>query len=192
MVWAVDAEHAPLFWFPRDCPRVTVWPRGDDERTAFREAWHTTAPRVHAIETRWLDRLRTTTIHRYDFDDGPFVPWPEASGYEVAREAVEPIACEPIGDLLALHVDAGIELRVVPSIWPLVDLAVSGPWDFSIARKHNAQPRQRGLRLSLGEVDEGAGGGGGVEVAPGQVLDAGRAAGHGDRVQPGSGGHDAG
>jgi hypothetical protein len=24
-VWAVDAEQAPTYWFPRDCPRVTAW-----------------------------------------------------------------------------------------------------------------------------------------------------------------------
>ena len=24
-VWAIDAEHSPLYWFPRDCPRAAVW-----------------------------------------------------------------------------------------------------------------------------------------------------------------------
>ena len=24
-VWAIDEARAPLYWFPRDCPRVTVW-----------------------------------------------------------------------------------------------------------------------------------------------------------------------
>jgi len=24
-VWAIDAEHAPLYWFPRECPRITFW-----------------------------------------------------------------------------------------------------------------------------------------------------------------------
>ncbi|MBA2308744.1 MAG: hypothetical protein H0W01_05455 [Pseudonocardiales bacterium] len=23
LVWAIDDEHAPAYWFPRDCPRVT-------------------------------------------------------------------------------------------------------------------------------------------------------------------------
>jgi hypothetical protein len=26
LVWAVDTRHAPLFWFPRDCPRGCIWP----------------------------------------------------------------------------------------------------------------------------------------------------------------------
>ena len=24
-VWAIDTRHLPLYWFPRACPRVTVW-----------------------------------------------------------------------------------------------------------------------------------------------------------------------
>ena len=26
LVWAVDSRHAPIFWFPRDCPRGCIWP----------------------------------------------------------------------------------------------------------------------------------------------------------------------
>lgn len=25
LVWAIDEPHAPLYWFPRQCPRVTFW-----------------------------------------------------------------------------------------------------------------------------------------------------------------------
>src|SRR5690242_18830335 len=31
-VWAIDGQHAPLYWFPRDCPRVTVWANDDAQR----------------------------------------------------------------------------------------------------------------------------------------------------------------
>ncbi len=141
-VWAIDAEHMSLYWFPRECPRVAVWPRTDDERRAFRDAFHTTAPRVHATELGWLDRMRTTTIHRYTFDATDFEPWPEASGQWVAARIVEPIEVERLGDLLDLHATAGIELRFVSSLWPLIDRAMSGEWDFSIVRKHNAQPAE--------------------------------------------------
>lgn len=140
-VWAIDADHAPLYWFPRDCPRVTAWPRDDDERAAFRAAFTTTADRVHAIELAWLDAVRTTVLYRYTLDAAPFVPWTAAAGQYVASIAVEPIAVEPLGDLLALHADTGIDLRLVPDLWPLHDLAVSDRWDFSIVRMRNAHPR---------------------------------------------------
>ena len=74
-VWAIDAEHAPLYWFPRDCPRVTAWPRTPAEHVAFAAAWVTTARRVHGIESGWLDRMRTTTVYRYDLPRDDFAPW---------------------------------------------------------------------------------------------------------------------
>ncbi|MET0663174.1 MAG: DUF6886 family protein [Ilumatobacteraceae bacterium] len=139
-VWAIDAAHAPLYWFPRNCPRVTAWARDDAERAAFREAFTTTASRLHAIELGWLPAMSTTVLFRYRFDAATFRPWPEAAGQWISDAPVHPIEVEPVGDLLELHVHAGIELRAVPSLWPLHDRAVSDRWDFSIVRMGNARP----------------------------------------------------
>jgi hypothetical protein len=141
-VWAIDEEHAPLYWFPRDCPRVTAWPRDDAEAVAFREAFCTTAPRVHAAELGWAARMRDVTLYRYVLHAASFRPWDEASGQWISDAPVETLAVEPMGDLIVEHVRAGIELRFVPSLWPLRDLAVAGPWDFSLVRMPNAIPRQ--------------------------------------------------
>jgi Family of unknown function (DUF6886) len=141
-VWAIDAAHAPLYWFPRDCPRVTAWPRSPAERPAFAAAFVTTARRVHAVEAAWLERMRTVALHRYAFADVDFVPWPDADGQWIADHAVAPLEVAPMGDLLAAHAAAGIELRLVPSLWPLRDLAVSERWGFSLVRMANATPRQ--------------------------------------------------
>lgn len=140
-VWAIDTDHAPLYWFPRDCPRVTAWPRPPDDAGAFAAAWATAAPRVHAIELGWLARVQATTLYRYDFDTADFAPWPDASGQWIAEREVAPIAVVALTDLLGLHARAGIELRLVPSLWPLRDLAVSDRWDFSLVRMANATPR---------------------------------------------------
>lgn len=140
-VWAIDAEHAPLYWFPRDCPRVTAWPRSPDEVSTFRAAFRTAASRVHGIELGWLARMRMAAVFAYELEAAAFRPWPAASGQWIATEAVEPLRVRPLGDLLAAHVEAGIELRLVPSLWPLRDLAVSDRWDFSIVRMANARPR---------------------------------------------------
>ncbi len=119
-----------------------MWPRNDDERSAFAEMFHTSAARVHAIELGWLERTRTARLFRYSFDPGPFSPWAEASGQWISRVAVVPVDVEPVGDLVDAHVAAGIELRGVPSLWPLHDVARSGRyWDFSVVRMLNAQPR---------------------------------------------------
>jgi hypothetical protein len=140
-VWAIDEVHSPLYWFPRDCPRVTAWPRNNVEQIAFREAFCTTAPRIHAIELSWLPTLSTTTLYRYRFDAATFHPWPEASGQWITGQTVEPVDVTEMTDLVRSHIDANIELRAAPSLWPIRDLACIGPWDFSIVRFANAQPR---------------------------------------------------
>jgi hypothetical protein len=140
-VWAIDAEHAPLYWFPRDCPRVTAWPRTTDEVGGFEAAWNTTARRVHVTELGWLDRMRTTTIYRYDLPAAQFAPWRDVSGQWIAEMAVVPLDVVAMPDLLGTHAAAGIEVRFAPSLWPAHDLAISDQWDFSIVRMRNATPR---------------------------------------------------
>jgi len=139
-VWAIDPEHAPLYWFPRDCPRVTAWPRDLHERAEFRRRLATSAHRLHAIETTWLDRVQTTQLFRYDFDASAFAPWPDASGQWISHQVVEPVAVSAMGNLIDAHREARIELRLVPNLWPLVELVKDGHWDFSCVRLVNAVP----------------------------------------------------
>ena len=96
-------SRTALYWFPRDCPRVTAWPRTVAEQLTFAALFHTTAPRVHAIESRWLDAMRSTMLYRYTLPAEPFEPWPDASGQWISETEVEPLDMSPVGDLLALH-----------------------------------------------------------------------------------------
>jgi hypothetical protein len=96
---------------------------------------------VHAVEAAWLQRMRDCELFRYELPAAPFRPWAKASGQWVAECDVEPLRVEPVGDLLALHAAAGVELRIVPSLWPMVDQVQSDEWDFSIVRLANAAPR---------------------------------------------------
>ena len=93
---------------------------------------------MHAIELGWLDRMRTTQLHRYEFDAREFRPWQLASGQWIADHEVEPLSITPVGDLLDAHAAAGIELRLVPSLWAVRDVAVSDRWDYSVVRMANA------------------------------------------------------
>jgi len=43
------------------------------------------------------------------------------------------------------HADAGIELRLVQNLWPIIDAIVASGLEFSIIRKANAQPYSAGL-----------------------------------------------
>jgi hypothetical protein len=65
----------------------------------------------------------------------------EKDGQWISQRQVDPISVTPVRDLLAAHAQAAIELRLVPSMWPLNDIALDGDYDFSLVRMHNAQPR---------------------------------------------------
>lgn len=117
-VWAVDALNAPCYWFPRQCPRVCSWGDG--------------VPRVHAIEDVWLEAMRTTRLYAYRFAAADFAPFGDRPHAHVAARAVSPLGPPTeVTDLVRLHHEHGIELRVLP------DLA-----------DHFAGVRERGLEFS--------------------------------------------
>lgn len=140
-VWAIDEAHAPLYWFPRDCPRGTVWANDRDQRRVLAERFLTSSRRLHVTELAWLDRIRDARLFVYRFDAAPFRPWPEAEGQWIATEPVTPVDVKPVGDLIGLHVAAGIELRFVENLWPFWDAVVASGLPFSGVRLGNAAPR---------------------------------------------------
>lgn len=140
-VWAIDEDHAPLYWFPRDCPRVTVWARDAQEHWLLSRLLATDARRVHACELAWVERLRAASLFVYRFAPDGFRPLESAAGHWTCDHEVEPLDVAPVGDLIDRHVEAGIELRLVPALWPLHDLVVGSGLEFSIVRMANAVPR---------------------------------------------------
>src|SRR5205809_1573105 len=105
LVWAIDTRHLPLFWFPRDCPRLTFWagPRtSENDSERFLDGLRDR--RVHAIESSWLERARTAHLLAYRMPESSFEADEEVAGYWVSREPVEPLELVELGDLLANHV----------------------------------------------------------------------------------------
>jgi hypothetical protein len=64
-----------------------------------------------------------------------FEPWDK---FFVSRETVVPIEVVELGDLLARHAEAGNELRITPSLYPLWDKVIETSLDFSGIRLRNA------------------------------------------------------
>ena len=140
-VWAIDDWHAPMYYVPRDCPRACFWP-GSVTSDADRERWFAgvDAKMVIAIESAWLERLRRTTLYRYELPPATFVPArDDESGHHVSREAVEPIGVEPVGDLLAALAAANVELRITPSLYELWQRVFASTLQFSGTRLRNAR-----------------------------------------------------
>ena len=122
LVWAIDDWHAPMYLFPRDCPRVFAWPT-DATTAPDRQAFTaiTSCRMVAHIEKRWFDRLSRAKLFRYTLRADGFESLDDA-GMWVARDAVTPTSVERIEDLPRALERAGVELRILPSLQTLQPL----------------------------------------------------------------------
>jgi Family of unknown function (DUF6886) len=137
-VWAVDTRHLPLYWFPRECPRGTFW--ATPETTTDDGGLLGGSSRVHIVEAGWLDRLRTTRVYAYRLPEDSFAHDHEVGGYWLSRETVVPAEVVELGDLVARHEHAAIELRVLDNLWPTWNRVIASSLEFSGIRLHNARP----------------------------------------------------
>lgn len=138
-VWTIDEKHAPHYYFPRECPRVCVWPKEDtsDEDIDLFFGMSKTH-RMVAIEIGWYDRVRRGHICRYSFDPDGFELHVADAGYYITTRPVKPIGVERIDDLIGSLLQEGIELRVTPSLMPLRERILSSTVNFSMIRMRNA------------------------------------------------------
>jgi hypothetical protein len=167
-VWAVAWDRAPDYWFPRQCPRAMAWaaPWSEEEDVRTILGSHHDArvsrgagdgagagagagaasvgARVHAVEYGWLDAMRETKLYAYRFAQEDFRPFgdPKSAHAMVCEHEVTPLGPpERVGDLFALHDEAGIELRVLSNLWPFWNRVIASTLDFSGIRLANARPR---------------------------------------------------
>lgn len=122
LVWAVAADRAPLYLFPRECPRILLWPKPDSDPAEVADWWAGSRARMLAyMETGWLERFGACRLWRYEFLPDGFEDLEEA-GYWVSRETVVPIDRRPVGDLAMAIAEENVELRVLPDLLALRDV----------------------------------------------------------------------
>ena len=136
LVWAVDDTYWWLYWFPRDCPRA-CFNAGDHTSDDDVDRWldGDRGRRVAVIESRWLERLRNARVFAYRLPADTFEPWDK---FFVSRATVAPLELVELGDLLARHAEAGIELRIAPALYPLWDKVIETTLNYSGIRLRNA------------------------------------------------------
>ena len=140
VVWAIDAAHRRNYLLPRDCPRVTYY-RTPTSTSADVARFLADETAVVAIERRWLQRVRATSLYCYRMPSDTFLCLDPGAGYFVSREAVVPIGVETVGDALRAIADSGAHLRVLEDLWPLHDAVARSSLEFSMIRMRNAKPR---------------------------------------------------
>ena len=145
-VWAIDEAHAPLYWFPRDCPRVAVWANDARQRRRLHQLFGVTGWRVQAAPVSWSEGIAVCRLYEYRFDESDFDPWPEAEGQWISHRTVTPYGVGPVGDLLLRQREARVDLRLVPELRAIRDLALDSGLPFSIVRYRSVvstRPRWR-------------------------------------------------
>jgi hypothetical protein len=142
VVWAVDADRLRNYLLPRECPRVTYY-AGRETTAADVERFLGSSPAVVAVESGWLERLRSCRLYCYHMPPETFTCIDDCAGYFVSREAVVPARVQVVDDLPAALLGRGVELRFVPNLWALGDAVVSSTLRFSLIRMRNALPRDR-------------------------------------------------
>lgn len=133
VVWAINASRLHNYFVPRDCPRVTYY-AGRETSAADVERFLGPSPAVVAVESGWLERLRSCRLYCYHVPPQTFECIDECAGYFVSRVAVVPARVEVIDDVIAELLKRGAELRFVPDLRPLRDAVVASTLQFSIIR----------------------------------------------------------
>lgn len=136
LVWAIDAAHSFLYFFPRDCPRILTWARPDSKASDIAQ-WLGASRAAAYVEAEWLERVRTTALTRYRLDDAGFEDLRDA-GMWVSRHAAPVLSQSQMSDLPDALATAGVVLRSVESLAPLLEL-VSSSLHVSAIRLRNAR-----------------------------------------------------
>ena len=75
----------------------------------------------------------------YAFDSAPFVPWAEAEGQYISTEVAYPRSVDVLDDLLGMHAEAEVELRITPTLGTLMDRMLASGLPFGFVRIRDAR-----------------------------------------------------
>jgi hypothetical protein len=140
VVWAIDGERLRNYLLPRDCPRVTFY-AGSQTTAADKDRLLGVASSVVAIEEGWLERVRRCRLYCYHLPPATFECIDECAGYFVSHVPVLPERVDMFDDVISELQRRNVEIRILPTLWPLRDAVVASSLQFSTIRMRNALPR---------------------------------------------------
>ncbi len=119
LIWTVDESRQGTYLFPRDCPRIVLWPETTTS-TRDRDEWwgESTCSMIAYVERTWFGCIQDQVLFRYELTAATFQPTSDEWMW-VSREPVEPIDVVRLDDLLGALKEQSVELRVVESLVPL-------------------------------------------------------------------------
>ena len=141
-VFAITELLLPNYLLPRDCPRVTFYARPEstqeDVGRLLGESQH-----VVAFEAGWLGRVVNGRIYIYTLPSDTFTVWDEGAGYHISHQPVTPLTMRTVDNMLLEIASHDVEIRILPSLWPLYEAVVNSSLQLSMIRMRNAHPRDQ-------------------------------------------------
>ena len=127
LVWAIHEQHQGMYLFPRDCPRILLWPTPSTTARDIERWWQGSDAKMLAyVEKGWLERVQRATLYRYELPTPSFENLHDA-GMWVSKETVEPLKLDVLTDPLGELERCNVELRVLDNLLPL-----KGVWDSTL------------------------------------------------------------
>jgi hypothetical protein len=146
LVWAISEDKLPNYLLPRDCPRVTFFPKQNSAPPDIKRLiGRSKTKAVIAIEKKWVPIIKKTTLYKYEFNSKDFVLEDECAGYYVSEKIQRPISVTTINNILSDLSKYKIELRIISSLWKIREVVIKSTLDFSIIKMQNATPPEDGI-----------------------------------------------
>lgn len=143
VVWAIADRLLHNYLLPRDCPRVTCHAvQGHDVADAALDFVSSGARALVAIESAWWPAVRAGRLWIYEMPRMSFQCADVTAAYYISRDTVTPLCVQAVDDIPAALLARGVELRVLPTLWPLADRVRHSALPFSLIRMRNAAPRR--------------------------------------------------
>ena len=139
LVWAIEESHQHMYLFPRDCPRILLWPVATTTE-ADRERWfaRTEARVIAHVEYAWVERIVKARLYRYELPPETFEDLHDAWMW-VSRATVTPRSVDVIDNLFQALDAVGVELRVMDRLTVLRGLWEHTSLHWSGIRLRNAR-----------------------------------------------------
>jgi hypothetical protein len=141
LVWAVDEEHSINYYFPRECPRIIYCKdQGTTEEDNIKFFENTVSDKIITFENNWMEKINSTILYKYTFEDESFELNDAVAGYYVSKKTIKPIKIERMNNLLDELIKKDIEIRITPNLHPLREAIInSSIKKYSIIRFRNAR-----------------------------------------------------
>ncbi|MBD1379003.1 hypothetical protein IC621_02060 [Bacillus sp. IB182487] len=99
-VWAINEKCSPLYFFPRDCPRIGYYQLPTTSKEDHLKFFSNSSARmIIAVENKWFHKIKEATLCRYHLFEKTFHLHDEGAGYYLSYTRVVPEKVDHMTDL---------------------------------------------------------------------------------------------